>query len=221
MFKKNITHLPQEIGDTITNGDTSRDLRNVREALNLSTKTRPIMCQDGNTDEFTEFINSMQPPEHTPRVYTFKLSLPPRLESQISKAIKEGQQKRAHGPDKIRLEMLRLQAELFTRTTMGLWGMVGRLGFVPSLLRSSILSLVYKQEADLTTPSNIRPICLISVFRKLVSSTIMAEIERVYQPSNLQWRDRKGEGTEHAVIYGAKNIRRTLPEGALLDRIRA
>lgn len=139
------------------------------------------------------------------------------MKSNIEVAILSCPDKRAPGPNRVRLEMLRPCVRSFADAATQMCEAVGRLGFVPSLLPSGLLSPVYKQEGEQSLPSNNRPICVISVFRRIIGVSLTSEVEKSYEPRYLQWGHRKGMDTECAVAYVDNALRRKLPTVALLD----
>lgn len=115
------------------------------------------------------------------------------------------------------MEILQLRPRLFAGVTHALWKAVGRLGSVPSLLSCGLLSPIFKNDGDPAEPSNNRPICLISVFRKVVGAALIPKVVKHYEPSRFQWGHRSKSGTECAVMFAIHQLRHGLPCAALLD----
>lgn len=113
-FKSNIKNLMSEIGDVFNSGDTSHQCETVGRTLELSAKTRPLLCPDVNTDEYTKFMESLQPPTNVPRVQATTFMAPNAMRNIIRIAIERFPKSRLPCPDKVRLEMLSVQPEVFT-----------------------------------------------------------------------------------------------------------
>lgn len=79
--------------------------------------------------------------------------------------------------------------------------------YIPSLLRSKALSEIYKLQGDSPVPSNNRPVCLISVFRKLIAASLTRERKNCYPyPKDLQLSHRTHSATECALVFDVSNI---------------
>lgn len=74
-----------------------------------------------------------------------------------------------------------------------------------------------KNEEDPAIPSNKQPICLVTVFRKIIGAALKREIEVVYSLLFPQWGHRHGSGTECAVAFGVNSVGNKLLRAALLD----
>lgn len=217
-FRTNVRAIRADIGDCLRGLPWDKQSQLMSRALKLTSNSTPILAPSVNPDMFTNFMKGLQPhcaPKVQVKHFTVPTSFLDTLIVQIERGLK---QHKAPGPDLIRLELLQLDPKLFGRVAMSIWSAVGRLAFVPSLLRRGTLSPIYKNKGDASLPTNNRPICLISVFRKLIAAALTIEICRAYPaPDDMQWGFRKGCGTECAVAFAVNSIRRRLPLVVLLD----
>lgn len=218
-FKENVRLLRKQLGDELNGSDQSSQFQVMKRALSLSHHIKPMLCPTVNPARFTEFMDSLQPlPEDAPVVPLLSFSVPDSFETEVERVIRVGIKKhKAPGPDKIRLEILQIQPRLFAKVCVEIWRAVGRLCFVPSVLRTGTLSPIYKQQVDPSEPSNHRPICLISVFRKVIASALTREIGNHYTPNDCQWGFRCESGTECGIAFAVNLLRRELPMAVLLD----
>lgn len=146
-----------------------------------------------------------------------QIRIPRSFRGKELKASMPSSAKKATGPDKTSMGILQVLPALFSQAVHTMWEMMGRLGFVPSLLRSGTLSPIYKQDGEPSVPSNHRPICLISAFRKVIREVLTEDLEGVYIPEDLQLGYCKSTGTESPVTHATNNVRRAMPLAVLLD----
>ena len=122
-------------------------------------------------DKFSLFMQSLQPPQDTaPDIRSF--TIPDSFEEQLQSAIVSAHKSKAPGPDKLRVEELQVAPDLFANCLLSLMRAVGRIRWMPNLLRSAILSPVYKEKGDPTDPSNNRSVALVSPFRKVIGIAV-------------------------------------------------
>lgn len=219
-FKENVARIRCRLGDDVNEGLIGSQFQTLSRAMALSSDTKELLCRSVDPDKFLEFMEGLQPPhEAAPRVQVLPFTVPDSLLDEITKKLKNERthNNKAPGPDGVRLELLRLNPQLFAKATFVLWKAVGRLTFVPAALRSGNLAPVYKRTGEPTVPSNNRPICLISAFRKVISTALLADIERHYTPNLMQWGHRRGSGTEVAIIFAINKLRINLPLAVFLD----
>lgn len=219
-YRRNVKKLRWTLGDDINDGTISNQFQTVRRALSLTSDIKPMLCANVNPDSFTTFMAGLQPaPEAAPRVEVLPFTAPNGLGDAMEHFLRDEtrSKQKAPGPDGVRLEILRLKPKLFADAALALWRAVGRLAFVPSLLRSGNLSPIYKNAGEPSVPSNNRPICLISAFRKMISAALLSEIDKHYSPDPRQWGHRRGSGVEAAVAYAVNTLRRDMPMAVFLD----
>lgn len=88
---------------------------------------------------------------------------------------------------------------------------------MPGLLRQGTLVQIYKQSGNPSLPTNNRPICLISVFRKLISTALTGQIKQTYNAHVLQWGFRDNSGTEGAIAFAVNKLRLGYSKAVILD----
>lgn len=212
--RKNKAKLRTEIGDCLESGRPEEKMKALKRLLDLEKRT--LLTTKAITPEsFTEEMMSRQP-ETAPVISTEHFSIDATFESRLVLAITSAKTKKAPGPDKIRTEMLQIEPELFAKSLTALWKAVGRVAFVPTILRSGLFAPIFKK-GDPTLPANYRPINLLSGFRRIISRGITTVVEREYAPHPNQWGFLKGSNTETAVAFAVNNHRKSFPIMAALD----
>ena len=73
---------------------------------------------------------------------------PTSLEPSLDEVFLTSANRKAPGPDLVRIEMLRLRPALFVSAMAALWTAVSRVGHMPSLLTSGWLVPVFKEKGD-------------------------------------------------------------------------
>lgn len=80
--------------------------------------------------------------------------------------------KKAPGPDTTQPEVFRVAPELFAEAAFELWRAVERIGKVPSVIHSGLLSPIYKRKGDPLDPTNNIPVCLTTAHRWMITTAI-------------------------------------------------
>lgn len=96
-------------------GDVPSQVKTLKTALNLSTDTKPVLCQTVNPEDFTSFMCSLHPSDaQSQGVKVSPFTVPSALQRTIIHAIVSILHKRkSTGPDKVRPEMIKLQLDQF------------------------------------------------------------------------------------------------------------
>lgn len=172
-------------------------------------------------DQYTAFMQSLQPDlGHTPIVAVQCFEVPDTFRDGLIHAINfKLKDKKAPGSDFLQTEIFRLTTPgLFAEAALELWRAVGRIAHVPTLLRSGLLSPIYKQKGDKSLPTNNRPVCLTTSYRRLISTALTQEVKKYYRHScRNQWGFQDGTNTECVIAFATNELRRRLPPAAILD----
>lgn len=218
-FRRNLRKLKNTVADVFAGCNPSDEPQLMKRAVDLD-GARQVCTPTVDPDQFTEFMANLQPPEdQAPRVQPQCFEVPDSFREDLRDAIqlklKAG---KAPGPDKIRPEIFRLSPDMFAEAGLELWRAVGRLGKVPTLLSSGYLSPIYKKKGDPLDPTNNRPVCLTTAFRRLITTALTLCIRRHYQTSEReQWGFQDGSNTECAIAFAVNMLRRRYPNAAVLD----
>lgn len=135
----------------------------------------------------TPFLPTYPPFSYSTPFQFHRQSSPMQMTSRTTKRITLGWENgKAPGLENISREMLNHSSQLFAFATLSLWQAVGRIGFVPSLLRSGMLAPIYKVGSAFQ-PDNYRLIILLPVFRNIVTKALVRHLRQAYTFDPNQW----------------------------------
>ncbi len=214
--KRNIDQL----GDLLESNIPHLDSQLTKSILDIS-KEEPESNVEVDPDEFTDYMQSLQPEGAVPITLEKTNELPDSFKASIRDAIDTGKKKKAPGPDKARTEMIQLAPRLFTDACFELTRATLRVGFTPSIYTSGNLRPIYKKKGSREDPANYRPINLTTSFRRILSKAVLIEINKHYSTATVQFGFKRGTGTAHSIAYLCNHLRGSLPEAALLDQKKA
>lgn len=138
----------------------------------LSTaREKPDVASPHNASSFQKFMESFQD-RSASIVTTAKIDIPPSLERDFELFILQSKLKKAPGPGKIRSQILKVNALLIARAIFALWEAVGRIGYVPAVLRSAVYAPILKS-GDASLSTNYSLISLTSVLRLVILTAPM------------------------------------------------
>lgn len=217
-FRRNVRELRKKLGDEMASSSPGRQSQMLKSAIALGAK-RDVDPAQVNPDEFTSFMAQLQPtPREAPTVKPIPFNVPPSFRQALLNALLRLKKKKSPGPDRIRAEILFILPSTFADAAMAVWEAVGRTAHVPSILRSGLLSPIYKDNGDPSKPTNNRPVCLCSALRRLIAAALTAELCTHYvDPHAFQWGYRPGTSTEAAICFAVGRMRTGLPHAVLLD----
>lgn len=218
-FRRNKRRLETQISDELAIANAAIECSLIKRALALDGSTEVTPAQS-DPDDFTSFMKILQPPLiTTPLVPVHPFEVPDSFfQTLISAILVKLKPRKSPGPDLIRTDMFKLAPALFAEAALELWRAVGRLAFIPPLLRSGLPVPIYKNRGDPGDLSNSRPINLTPAFRRLISTTLVMELRAHYrEPLQNQWGFQDSINTECAVAYAVQKIRSNLPYAAVLD----
>lgn len=181
-FRSNLRQLRKDLGDCVLGFSNQHQMRNMSRALERNRDSVPLNFPLLNPDHYTSFMESLQPnPESTSKVTVHKFNFPKSFLHILTDAITSSMKlRKEHGPDRIRIEVLRLSPTLFVKASMQVWITEGRIVHMPEFLRLGTLVPIYTQSGDSSLPNN-RPTCLVSVFRKLIAAALSSQIKETYE----------------------------------------
>lgn len=141
-FRSNVDSLRADLGDRLKDQPYEKQTQLMSRAMKVTSTSRPFQSLSVNPDKFTGFMKSLLPRKSaTPKVQVKHFTVPgPLLDIPIDHIENGLKQHKAPGPDLIRLELLQIDPKLLRRAIMSDWYAVGRLAFVPSVLRRGTLS---------------------------------------------------------------------------------
>ena len=103
--------------------------------------------------------------------------------------------------------MLKAASEETSSCLTALWSACGRTAHTPMDWRTGLLVPIYKK-GDPETPSNYRPICLLSSQRKVIERTLDKEKQAHYAPNVVQIGFQAKLGTEMAIAQTVQAMKR-------------
>ncbi len=212
-FATNKSNIIEDIGDQLEENIPGREQTLVKRLLSLEQQL-PLISPQLNPADYEESYRRLQP--NIADIPISHFGVPDYFRNSISSAISTMKPKKAPGKDKIRIEMINLNQQIFGDICFALWQGVGLTASLPNLLVETMVKPIHKKGPK-SDPNNYRPISLTSIFRRIISSALSLEIEKVYSPDHSQWGFQKGSNTECAIAFVTNKIRRTLPKAAFLD----
>lgn len=218
-FRLNKRRMTRNLADELENANPTTEGSIMKRALALEGNNE-VAPTKVDADDFTNFIQSMQPSlQTTPIVHINKFEVPDSfLQTLITAITIQVKSKKSPGPDMIRTDIFKLTPMLFAKAALELWRAVGRLASMPLLLRSGLLVPIYKGKGDSVVPSNNRPITLTPAYRRLICTAIVIELRKKYRESvENQWGFQERTNTECAIIFAVNKLRANLPYAVLLD----
>lgn len=135
-----------------------------------------------------------------PSIECDTFTLDTNFESTVEQSIMAMARGRSAGPDGIPAILLQITPSLASESLCAIWRAVGRLQYVPSALTIGRVTPVYKK-GDHKHPENYRPICVLNVIRRAVTSAIDHRIRWAVTLHQRQWGFRKNVSTEHAIAH--------------------
>lgn len=214
--KHNLRKLQEQVGDLLENNVPGQESVLTKSLLSLH-REEPVADHEVDPDKFTLFMSSLQP-SNVPLIgLSPSQDLPASFKTSIAAALAKANKKKAPGPDKIRTEMFQVAPSLFTQALYELTKACMRLGYAPALLTSGLLRPIYKSRGDPAEPSSYRPINLTTAFRRIISSAILKEVEKLFVASTSQWGFQRGTSTGCAVAQATNYLRGSISHAAFLD----
>eukprot|EP00117_Sycon_ciliatum_P025825 scpid40674/ scgid21348/ LINE-1 reverse transcriptase homolog len=137
----------------------------------------------------------------------------PFTTQEVTSAISKQKKGGAVGPDGVSAEMLRAAKDLLSPWLASFFNAIQSVGYCPDDMRSGLVVPVYKPGKPLGKPKSYRPIMLLSVVRKVLTSVITKRStdDITVYVSETQAGFRPGRSTADGVFYT-----RSLCERALL-----
>lgn len=153
-----------EVGDIINGLPQGRHHQLLSRAIVLNRDNTTLGCHTLNFESFAQFARALQPTEeHAPMAQIKKFKVPSSFLTLVTHTLSDRlKTNKAPGRDFIGLEILSLAPSISARAAMGILSAVGRLAYMPTILRRGTLSPIYKQQGYPSVPTNHRTICLIS-----------------------------------------------------------
>ena len=166
---------------------------------------------------YTNHYAANQPSEPVP---CERFALPANFDKRVHTAIVQAPNKKAPGPDGLRVELFRLELKCCCHFLTQLWASVGKLGHMPEQLRLQTLVPLYKK-GDQADPANYRPISLLSHARKVLSSAINRTVINSYSFHARQWGFSQNIGVEQALLAAKEAISEGHTYMAVFDLLKA
>lgn len=216
-FRRNVRKLKASLADEMANENPHTQSSLIKRAFALD-GIKDVTPVKVDPYKYTSFMESLQPdPRQTPQVHTQAFTPPKDFRASLLRAIVNLKRKKSPGPDLIRPYILKLDPSLFADAIHALWTAVGRVASVPPILRSTLISPIYKGSGDPSQPTNNRPVSLTTAFRRAIATAINDKLDHAYTPLREQWGFLKGSNTECAIAFAVGQLRRKLPKAALFD----
>lgn len=114
-MRKNKKRLRDEVADIAPELSTKSLAQEVKRLKNLN----PAQPREVSRDEFTKYISGLQP-KKVPDVCIERFEVHPSFVEAKIRAIRTSDQRKAPGPDKVRIEMLQLAPKLFATPILSL-----------------------------------------------------------------------------------------------------
>lgn len=147
--------------------------------------SKEMVPSEVDPDDYTAFIKSLKPnPETTDTSNILCFDVPASFRTSMLLVIRTKlKSRKAPGLYLLRTEIFHIHAGLFADAALELWRAVGCTASVPTILRSGLLFPVYKNKAVESLPTNNRPVCLTTAFRRLISTALTQQVTRHYTSS--------------------------------------
>ena len=197
--------------ETAAPNEVLKIIKKLEISTNRTSTATPISM---DRDAFSQLIQDQQNPASTcPQLTTFEVDL--NFKEDLYCAIVTAKHNKSPGPDRIHSELLQIDPTLSTAVIFEIWRTVGRLQYLPKLLKTGFLAPIYKS-GDLSIPSNYRPIALLSTIRRVISKALTIQASRQYSFSFHQFGFQPKSNTEIAVARVINDLP-TFPKAASLD----
>lgn len=116
----------------------------LKRLLSLSSSATVTAVSQLDTDKVTDFAAYQQRVQVPTVPRGFRFHFPRSMTEIIVTSVGNQKLKKSPAPDKIRADMLRLTAHPLAEVCTALWSAVGRLGHMPSVLRSGWFAPIYE-----------------------------------------------------------------------------
>lgn len=214
-FRRNRRRMLDDCGEALESHCQPDATSAMTRLLALATSSPRVTSTFSHNTYLEYFGNRQPPPEEITPVERFIVT--DEFQTHVRTSILRLPKRKAPGPDKIRMEIFQLFPDHFCKVITLLWKAVGRLGYVPTLLRSGWLVPVYKNKGDPSSVENYRPIVLLSCFRKVISSALTIELRKEYTVHPHQWGFQSKMNTEMAIARAIQQQDRGYTIAAILD----
>ena len=131
------------------------------------------------------------------RISKRKFLVPPIFRIYIQRALSSLPNGCAAGQDMLCYEMFRINEETFCNFLMAFWTASGRLNHIPCEWNRGRLIPLFKK-GDPSDPRNYRPICLLSVTRKIIERALALAMNDSFTPHQAQMGFQNHMGTDMA-----------------------
>lgn len=212
--RRNRKRLLDDVCASLEGAPPGRDSTIISRVLSI-TRDKPSTVSSLCPDSFQTFMKSLQN-ETSTRINPVHFQVPSTFSKDCEQEITTSKKKKAPGPCKIRAEMLQLRPDIFGKAIGALWAAVGRIAYMPSVLRSGTYAPIFKS-GDPSLPTNYRPISLTSILRRIITSSLVAAVAESASPHLNQWGFQKQSNSECALAYVVNNQQQNLPYTAVLD----
>lgn len=213
-FRRNRRQVLNDLCESLEGSSPGREATITSQILTI-TREKPGTTPRLNANDFQEFMASLQD-KNALTIDPVKFFTPPSFTNACEMAIAQSKKKKSPGPCKIRSEMISLIPELFGRALSSLWSAIGRVGYMPTVMRSATYAPIFKS-GDSDVPSNYRPISLTSILRRTITTALLPEITKHAPAHRNQWGFQRGSNTECALAFVAQKQREGLSRAAVLD----
>lgn len=164
--------------------------------------------------EYLAHLNSVFPTE-TP-LRPKKFAALPTFATDVEAAINKMKAGSSGGPDEIIPRCLKVAPAEVATSIHAVWTACGRVGHVPPSLLAGRVTPVFKK-GDRTDVTNYRPITVLNVVRRAVSTALDISLRRILHLHSRQWGFRLKTGVHHALSHAEACARRGLRHRAVLD----
>jgi len=177
----------------------------IQLSKNFKLSERDALIPTLKPDDFSRHMAASQ--RQDAEIAAPYFQLPADFAEKLAIKLRTAKKRKAAGPDGVVSEMLNLAPGLVAEALTALWGKVGSLQFMPTLLRTASFSPIWKSGAK-EDPANYRPIALLSVCRRVLSATLDAYIREAYTFHKRQWGFREAIGTGAAITHATGLLRK-------------
>ena len=219
--------LDREIKHTFRRNQRNLERRVARESEKIADdqallhKTVKTVLEDGSIQRrpcpiaYMDHLISSLPVSEPLEVAKF--SVPDNFVEALTTAAERIRPGKAAGPDGIPPSLIRMSPVHVATSVAALWRAVGRLGHLPVAFSVGRITPVYKKRGQPELLKSYRPITILNVLRRLLSTATDILLRKciVFHPR--QWGFQKSLGTVHAITHMDNRRRNQNQETVVLD----